>query len=203
MLAEERNYRVFYGSLTQVLVVPAFETQRYQAKIPRSKVDLIAAWDVGDLFTFRYHDWPRGHAPTNFPMWRTATVPYKVKDHLHYVRCFANHAWVLPGALFIGPARCNVKLLNDPGEMGARLRAVHCGPAQCDALRRALSRLRLEQSVSRDGAARPGVRVSRAAERVHRPLAPLAEPRHLEVPHLVPLSQVIRFTSQTFHAEIQ
>jgi len=34
--------------------------------------------DVGDLFTFLYHAWPRGHAATNFPHWRSATTPYKV-----------------------------------------------------------------------------------------------------------------------------
>ena len=34
--------------------------------------------DLGDLFTFLYHVWPRGHAATNFPHWRSATTPYKV-----------------------------------------------------------------------------------------------------------------------------
>lgn len=34
--------------------------------------------DVGDLFTFRYHVWPQGHAPTDFTRWRSATTPYKV-----------------------------------------------------------------------------------------------------------------------------
>ena len=28
---------------------------------------------------FRYHVWPKGHAPTNFAKWRTSTTPYKVK----------------------------------------------------------------------------------------------------------------------------
>lgn len=63
----------------KALVVPAFESQRYQTKVPRSKAEVIAALDMGDLLTFRYHDWALGHAATNFPMWRTATIPYKVK----------------------------------------------------------------------------------------------------------------------------
>lgn len=28
----------------------------------------------------RYHVWTKGHAPTNFAKWRTATTPYKVCD---------------------------------------------------------------------------------------------------------------------------
>jgi glycosyltransferase-like protein LARGE len=62
----------------KALVVPAFETQRYRANIPRSKAEVISMLDVGDLFTFLYHAWPRGHAATNFPHWRSATTPYKV-----------------------------------------------------------------------------------------------------------------------------
>lgn len=27
----------------------------------------------------RYHVWPKGHAPTNYAKWRTATTPYKVE----------------------------------------------------------------------------------------------------------------------------
>lgn len=26
----------------------------------------------------RYHVWPKGHAPTDYAKWRTATVPYRV-----------------------------------------------------------------------------------------------------------------------------
>ena len=85
------NHRLFSGwkieftisiQLMQALVVPAFETQRYRAQIPRSKAELISMLDLGDLFTFRYHEWPRGHAPTNFPFWRTSTTPYKVHIYL-------------------------------------------------------------------------------------------------------------------------
>lgn len=28
---------------------------------------------------FRYHVWTKGHAPTNFAKWRTATMPYRVQ----------------------------------------------------------------------------------------------------------------------------
>lgn len=64
--------------------MPAFESQRYRAKVPVSKAEVISALDLGDLFTFRFHDWPIGHAPTNFPLWRTATIPYKVSIFIFY-----------------------------------------------------------------------------------------------------------------------
>merc|ERR1712071_446133 len=67
------------SSTNKALVVPAFETQRYRAQMPSSKAEVISMLDLGDLFTFRYHVWPRGHAPTNFPLWRTSTIPYKIK----------------------------------------------------------------------------------------------------------------------------
>ncbi|KAK4319840.1 hypothetical protein Pmani_009257 [Petrolisthes manimaculis] len=59
-------------------VVPAFETQRYRLSFPHSKAELLNRLDMGELFTFRYHVWTKGHAPTNFAKWRTATTPYKV-----------------------------------------------------------------------------------------------------------------------------
>ena len=66
----------------KALVVPAFETQRYRFTFPTSKAELLSMLDMGTLFTFRYHVWPQGHAPTNFAKWRTATTPYKVNwDH--------------------------------------------------------------------------------------------------------------------------
>lgn len=40
--------------------------------------------DMGTLFTFRYHVWTKGHAPTNFAKWRTATTPYKVLTLIIY-----------------------------------------------------------------------------------------------------------------------
>jgi hypothetical protein len=39
--------------------------------------------DMGTLFTFRYHVWTKGHAPTNYGKWRTATTPYKVIFFFH------------------------------------------------------------------------------------------------------------------------
>lgn len=61
----------------QALVVPAFETQRYRFKFPKTKAELLTMLDLGILLTFRYHVWPKGHAPTDFQKWRTATKPYK------------------------------------------------------------------------------------------------------------------------------
>ena len=87
MLLAKRDNLVLYVELrvkirlftfVQALVVPAFETQRYRITFPRSKADLLRMLDMGSLFTFRYHVWPKGHAPTNYTKWRTATSPYKV-----------------------------------------------------------------------------------------------------------------------------
>lgn len=63
----------------KALVVPAFETLRYRLTFPKSKAELLSMLDVGTLYTFRYHVWPKGHAPTNYAKWRTATTPYKVE----------------------------------------------------------------------------------------------------------------------------
>nr|XP_012307863.2 LARGE xylosyl- and glucuronyltransferase 2 isoform X1 [Aotus nancymaae] len=70
------------------LVVPAFETLHYRFSFPRSKVELLALLDAGALYTFRYHEWPRGHAPTDYARWREAQAPYGVQwvaDYEPYV----------------------------------------------------------------------------------------------------------------------
>nr|XP_042705144.1 LARGE xylosyl- and glucuronyltransferase 2 isoform X5 [Chrysemys picta bellii] len=61
------------------LIVPAFETLRYRLAFPKSKAELLSMLDMGSLYTFRYHVWPKGHAPTDYAKWRTATVPYRVE----------------------------------------------------------------------------------------------------------------------------
>ncbi|XP_068451516.1 xylosyl- and glucuronyltransferase LARGE2s isoform X1 [Clinocottus analis] len=63
----------------KALVVPAFETLRYRLSFPKSKAELLSMLDMGTLYTFRYHVWPKGHAPTDYAKWRTATTPYKVE----------------------------------------------------------------------------------------------------------------------------
>ncbi|XP_067415500.1 xylosyl- and glucuronyltransferase LARGE1 isoform X3 [Emydura macquarii macquarii] len=63
----------------KALIVPAFETLRYRLAFPKSKAELLSMLDMGTLFTFRYHVWTKGHAPTNFAKWRTATTPYQVE----------------------------------------------------------------------------------------------------------------------------
>ncbi|XP_074961621.1 xylosyl- and glucuronyltransferase LARGE2 isoform X2 [Phalacrocorax aristotelis] len=60
------------------LIVPAFETLHYRLTFPRSKAELLSMLDMGSLYTFRYHVWPKGHAPTDYAKWRMATVPYRV-----------------------------------------------------------------------------------------------------------------------------
>ncbi|KAJ8247698.1 hypothetical protein GJAV_G00249290 [Gymnothorax javanicus] len=63
----------------KALVVPAFETLRYRLSFPKSKAELLSMLDMGTLYTFRYHVWTKGHAPTNYAKWRTATTPYRVE----------------------------------------------------------------------------------------------------------------------------
>ncbi|CAG5848510.1 unnamed protein product [Menidia menidia] len=63
----------------KALVVPAFETLRYRLSFPKSKAELLSMLDMGTLYTFRYHVWPKGHAPTNYAKWRTAVTPYRVE----------------------------------------------------------------------------------------------------------------------------
>ncbi|XP_005064958.1 LARGE xylosyl- and glucuronyltransferase 2 isoform X1 [Mesocricetus auratus] len=70
------------------LVVPAFETLHYRFSFPSSKAELLALLDAGSLFTFRYHEWPQGHAPTDYARWREAKAPYHVQwaaDYEPYV----------------------------------------------------------------------------------------------------------------------
>uniref|UniRef100_A0A673H7W9 Glycosyltransferase-like protein LARGE2 n=1 Tax=Sinocyclocheilus rhinocerous TaxID=307959 RepID=A0A673H7W9_9TELE len=67
------------ASTKKALVVPAFETLRYRLSFPKSKAELLSMLDMGTLYTFRYHVWTKGHAPTNYAKWRTATTPYKVE----------------------------------------------------------------------------------------------------------------------------
>ena len=40
---------------------------------------MIRLLDEGTLFTFRYHEWTKGHEATNYGKWRTATTPYKAQ----------------------------------------------------------------------------------------------------------------------------
>ncbi|XP_013774124.1 LARGE xylosyl- and glucuronyltransferase 1-like [Limulus polyphemus] len=93
-------------SSKKALVVPAFETQRYRLSFPKSKAELLSMLDMGTLFTFRYHVWTRGHSPTNYAKWRTATTPYRVlwepdfepyivvrRDIPEYDRRFVGFGW--------------------------------------------------------------------------------------------------------------
>ncbi|KAF6103966.1 LARGE xylosyl- and glucuronyltransferase 2 [Phyllostomus discolor] len=76
------------GGRKAALVVPAFETLHYHFSFPSSKAELLALLDTGSLYTFRYHEWPRGHAPTDYARWREAQAPYRVQwaaDYEPYV----------------------------------------------------------------------------------------------------------------------
>jgi len=69
----------------RALVVPAFESQMYKLNsLPTSKADLVRRLDLGELFTFRQHDWLAGHIATDFIKWRSSTQPYGVSWSPHY-----------------------------------------------------------------------------------------------------------------------
>lgn len=61
-----------------VFVIPAFENQRYKMELPETKAELMTQLNMGNFFTFRHQLWPRGHAPTNYEIWRVSTKPYRV-----------------------------------------------------------------------------------------------------------------------------
>ncbi|XP_065194586.1 xylosyl- and glucuronyltransferase LARGE2s-like [Sycon ciliatum] len=64
----------------KALIVPAFEILNYRTRdFPKSKSALIRMMDQEQVFSFHYHVWPQGHAPTDFKRWRTSTAPYRVK----------------------------------------------------------------------------------------------------------------------------
>ncbi|CAI9153498.1 unnamed protein product [Rangifer tarandus platyrhynchus] len=76
------------GRRKAALVVPAFETLHYRFRFPSSKAELLTLLDAGSLYTFRYHEWPQGHAPTDYTRWREAQAPYRVQwaaDYEPYV----------------------------------------------------------------------------------------------------------------------
>jgi glycosyltransferase-like protein LARGE len=68
----------------KALIVPAFETLRYRLSFPKSKSQVLSMLDQGQLYTFREHVWTRGHAPTDFARWRTATIPYRVQWEMDF-----------------------------------------------------------------------------------------------------------------------
>lgn len=72
------QFMLIHFLYVQALVIPAFETERYRTSIPQKKSEILSMLDMGTLFTFRYHVWPKGHSPTNYAKWRVATTPYKV-----------------------------------------------------------------------------------------------------------------------------
>lgn len=63
----------------KALIVPAFESLHYKVTFPKTKAQLLSMWDLGTMFTFRHHEWSKGHAPTNYAKWRTATTRYTVQ----------------------------------------------------------------------------------------------------------------------------
>lgn len=66
------------GKKERAFVVPAFETLLYRFDFPKDKQELLQMLSEKSVYTFRQDIWPKGHAPTNYKHWKTATVPYIV-----------------------------------------------------------------------------------------------------------------------------
>ena len=69
-----------------VLVVPAFETFKDPKTFPfpRNKSALVAMAARNEVFQFHRNNYPRGHAATDYPTWKSATKPYKIKWQPQY-----------------------------------------------------------------------------------------------------------------------
>jgi len=63
--------------LNQILVIPAFETFMTQFEMPDNKNQLISLWENHIVQQFLQKVFIIGHRPTNYTLWRNATVPYK------------------------------------------------------------------------------------------------------------------------------
>lgn len=75
-----RNHIMAMRNMKRVaLIVPAFETQMYNSKIPRTKKQLLKMWETQSVKPFLENVWTPGHAPTDFQKWKSATEPYIVK----------------------------------------------------------------------------------------------------------------------------
>ena len=78
------------GTPTRAFIVPAFETHLYNFDFPPNKTSLIKMLESQFLHTFRHHEWPKGHAPTNYDHWITASIPY----HVHWEPDFEPYVMV-------------------------------------------------------------------------------------------------------------
>ena len=93
------------GSPMRAFIVPAFETHLYKFDFPANKTALLRMLDSQSLYTFRYHEWPKGHAPTNYAHWRTASTPYRVNwasDFEPYVMVSASNSLPKYDTRFVG-----------------------------------------------------------------------------------------------------
>ncbi len=69
----------FLEDRKRALIVPAFETFRFEMNFPDDKSHLLSLLQEGTVFPFRIHAWKGGHAPTNYQYWKTAKRPYSVQ----------------------------------------------------------------------------------------------------------------------------
>lgn len=81
----------------------------------------------------RYHVWTKGHAPTNFAKWRTATTPYRVeweadfepyvvvrRDCPEYDRRFVGFGWNKVAHIMELDAQVRRMACHGPGQKGRK-----------------------------------------------------------------------------------
>ena len=66
------------NSPKRAMIVPAFESLKYNFKFPTSKFNLLDQCRKGIIQIF-HKDWFSGHGPTNYNKWANSKSPYSVK----------------------------------------------------------------------------------------------------------------------------
>ncbi|TNN29900.1 Glycosyltransferase-like protein LARGE1 [Liparis tanakae] len=103
-----RHVNTPYMFLSDIDFLPMYGLYEYLRKsvVQLDMANAKKALVVPAFETLRYHVWTKGHAPTNFAKWRTATTPYRVqwesdfepyvmvrRDSPEYDRRFVGFGW--------------------------------------------------------------------------------------------------------------
>ncbi|VDO97581.1 unnamed protein product [Soboliphyme baturini] len=68
----------------RALIVPVFETFKYDLDYPKTKSELLKMLDNEEVFIFKQRVFPAGHKETDFHRWRNAKLPYKVNWRMNF-----------------------------------------------------------------------------------------------------------------------
>ena len=67
-----------------VLVVPAFEVEENLAALPSTQHELASLWQEHRAEGFHVSNFPKGHSPTDFERWFSASSPYTIDYQEHF-----------------------------------------------------------------------------------------------------------------------